>query len=113
VVKVSKERKTPTYEDNVIEYKPVYTRPFNVQYVRIDEILNIPVFIKDFTIEKFNDREVIHILLETLDSKEIATRTSSRVLIKQLMPFESAFKAGKKLKAKIIKRKRYYTLAPP
>jgi len=106
-------KKIDTHESDVIEYKPTFTRPFDAQYVRIDEILNLTVFIKDFTIEKFGDREVMHILLETLDGKEMATRTSSKVLIKQLKPFESAFKAGKKLKAKIVRRKRYYTLAPP
>jgi hypothetical protein len=110
---MSKEKKTLTHEDDVIEYKPTFSRPFNAEYVRIDELLNIPVLIKDFTVEKFNDREIAHILIETLDGREIATRTSSKVLIKQLRPFENAFKAGKKLKAKIIKRKRYYTLAPP
>ena len=110
---MSKERKVTTSEDSVIEYKPTFVRPYSVQYVRIDEMLNLTVYIKDFTIEKFGDREVMHILLETLDGKEMATRTSSRVLIKQLQPFKSAFEAGKKLKAKIVRRKRYYTLAPP
>jgi hypothetical protein len=110
---MSREKKVTASEDNVIEYRPTYSRPFNAEYVRVDEVLNIPVLIKDFVIEKFNDREVVHILIETLDGKEMATRTSSRVLIKQLKPFESALKAGKKLKARIVKRKRYYTLAPP
>jgi hypothetical protein len=100
-------------EDSVIEFKPQISRPYNVQYVRIDEILNIPVLIKNFVVEKFNDREVMHILIETPEGREVATRTSSRVLIKQLMPFKSALESGKRLKAKIIKRKRYYTLAPP
>ena len=100
-------------EDSVIEYRPQISRPYNVQYIKIDEILNITILIKDFTIERFNDREIMHILFETLDGKEMATRTSSKVLIKQLQPFENAFKAGKKLKAKIVRRKRYYTLAPP
>ena len=110
---MSKEKKVITSEDNVIEYKPQVSRPFDVQYVRIDEILNLTVFIKDIVTERFNDREVLHILIELSDGREVATRTSSRVLIKQLKPFEASFKAGKKLKAKIIRRKRYYTLAPP
>jgi hypothetical protein len=110
---MSKERKVVTSEDSVIEYRPQISRPYAVQYVRIDEILNLPIYIKNFVIEKFNDREIAHILIETLDGREIATRTSSRVLIKQLQPFKNAFEAGKKLKAKIVKRKRYYTLAPP
>jgi len=113
VRKMVEKKKTDTHESDVIEFKPTFTRPYDVQYVRIDELLNIPVFIKDFVIERFNDREVMHVLLETIDGKEVATRTSSKVLIKQLKPFEASFKAGKKLKAKIVRRKRYYTLAPP
>jgi hypothetical protein len=110
---MSKEKKTLTHEDDVIEFRPQISRPYTTQYVRIDEILNIPILIKDFVVEKFNDREIMHVLFETVDGKEMATRTSSKVLIKQLKPFEQAFKAGKKLKAKIIRRKRYYTLSPP
>jgi hypothetical protein len=110
---MSREKKIATSEDNVIEYKPQISRPYAVQYVRIDEILNISILIKDFVVERFNDREIMHVLFETIDGKEMATRTSSKVLIKQLRPFESALKAGKKLKVKIVKRKRYYTLAPP
>jgi len=99
--------------DDVIEYSATYSRPYDVEYKRIDEILNIPVLIKDVTVEKYNDREIIHVLCETLDGKEFATRTSSSVLLKQLKQFEQLLKSGKKLKAKIVRRKRYYTLAPP
>ena len=106
-------KKIDTHESDVIEYKPTFTRPFDAQYVRIDEILNLTILVKDIAVERFNDREVLHIFFETPDGKEMATRTSSKVLIKQLKPFETNFKAGKKLKAKIVRRKRYYTLAPP
>jgi len=99
--------------EDVVEYQPTYTRPYDVEYKRIDEVLNIPVLIKDVTVEKYNDREIIHVLCETLDGKEFATRTSSSVLLKQLKQFETLLKSGKKLKAKIVRRKRYYTLAPP
>jgi hypothetical protein len=99
--------------EDIIEYSPTYQRPFDTEYRRIDEILNIPLLIKDMTFEKYEDRQIAHILAETLDGKEFATRTSSSVLIKQLKQFEQIFKSGKKLKAKIIRRKRYYTLAPP
>jgi hypothetical protein len=98
---------------DIIEYSVSYQRPYDTEYKRIDEILNIPLLIKDITAERYNDREVIHILAETLDGKEFATRTSSSVLIRQLKQFEQLLKSGKKLKAKIVKRKRYYTLAPP
>jgi hypothetical protein len=100
-------------DTDIIEYQPTYNRPYDVEYRRVDEILNLPLIIKDITVEHYNDREVINILVETLDGKEFATRTSSSVLIKQLKQFESLLKSGKKLKAKIVKRKRYYTLAPP
>ena len=99
--------------EDIIEYSPTYQRPFDTEYRRIDEILNIPLIIKDVVFERYNDREIVHILAETLDGKEFATRTSSSVLLKQLRQFESLLKNGKKLKAKISKRKRYYTLAPP
>jgi hypothetical protein len=98
---------------DIIEYSVTYQRPYDVDYKRVDEILNIPLLIKDVTIEHYNSREVIHILCETLDGKEFATRTSSAVLIKQLKQFEQLLKSGKRLKARIAKRKRYYTLAPP
>jgi len=99
--------------EDVIEYQPTYTRPYDVEYKRIDEILNIPVLIKDVAVEKYNDREIIHILMEDLQGHQFATRTSSSVLIKQLKQFETLLKSGKKLKAKIVRRKRYYSLAPP
>jgi len=99
--------------EDIIEYSPAYQRPFDTEYRRIDEILNIPLIIKNVVFERYNDREIVHILAETLDGKEFATRTSSSVLLKQLRQFESLLKNGKKLKAKIAKRKRYYTLAPP
>jgi len=101
------------HNEDVIEYSPVYQRPFDTEYKRVDEVLNIPLLIKDVVFEQYNDREIAHILCETLDGKEFATRTSSSVLIKQLRQFEQLLKSGKKLKAKIAKRKRYYTLAPP
>ncbi|MEM3414880.1 MAG: hypothetical protein QXP36_03790 [Conexivisphaerales archaeon] len=99
--------------DDVIEYQPSFNRPYDVEYKRIDEVLNLPILIKDIVVEKYNDREIIHVLYETLDGKEFATRTSSSVLLKQLKQFEQLLKSGKKLKAKIVRRKRYYTLAPP
>ena len=100
-------------DTDIIEYQPTYQRPFETEYKRVDEVLNIPLLIKDVVFEQYNDREIAHILCETLDGKEFATRTSSSVLIKQLKQFEQLLKSGKKLKAKIAKRKRYYTLAPP
>jgi hypothetical protein len=98
---------------DIIEYSVAFQKPFESEYRRVDEVLNIPILIKDIVFERYNDREMVHILCETLDGKEFATRTSSAVLIKQLRQFEQLLKSGKKLKAKIVKRKRYYTLAPP
>jgi hypothetical protein len=100
-------------DTDIIEYSATYSRPYDVEYRRLEEIINMPVLIKDITIETFDNREVMHILMEDLQGHEFATRTSSSVLLKQLKQFEQLLKAGKKLKAKIVRRKRYYTLAPP
>jgi hypothetical protein len=98
---------------DIIEFKPQYVRAYNVEYVQVTDILNTPVIIKDFIIDMFNDREVAEILAEDLNNNEFAFRTSSKVIIKQLKQYEREIKMGKKLKCKIVKRKRYYTLAPP
>ncbi len=97
----------------IIDFKPRYNRAFNVEYVPVVDILNVPILIKDFVVTQFNDREIVEILVQLSDGSEVATRTSSRVIIKQLREYEKALKEGKKLRCKIVRRKRYYTLAPP
>ena len=98
---------------DIIEFRSEFSKPFDTQYKSIDEILNKPILIKDIAIIEFQGRQIIHILAEDLEGNEFAFRTSSKVIIKQLTQFEKHLKEGKKLKCKITKRKRYYTLAPP
>jgi hypothetical protein len=98
---------------DIVEFKPKVTRAYDTEYVPITDILNTMILIKDFTITSFDNREVVDILAETLDGNEFATRTSSKIVLRQLKEYEKELKSGKKLKCKIVKRKRYYTLAPP
>ncbi len=98
---------------DIIEFKPKYTRAYNVEYVQVTDILNMPIIIKDFVITMFNDREIAEVLVEDLNNNEFAFKTSSKVVLRQLKEYEKELKSGKRLKCKIVKRKRYYTLAPP
>ncbi len=98
---------------DIIEFKLKFNNTYDVEYVPITDIINVPILIIDFQISQFEDREIAEVLVEDLNGNKFAFKTSSKVIIKQIRGYEREIKTGKKLKCKIIKRKRYYTLAPP
>jgi hypothetical protein len=94
-------------EPEVIDYKPI------TSYKNLTELLNKVFIIKSIKQEqrKFSDREAILSIIE-LDNGEQYYSFSS-VVAKQLQELKQFTDAGRRVRVKLVKRKRYLTFTSP
>jgi hypothetical protein len=101
------EVKPEIIEPEVIDYKPI------TALKNLTELINKVFIIKSIKQEqrKFSDREAILSVIE-LDNGEQYYSFSS-VVAKQLQELKQHTDAGKRVRVKLIKRKRYLTFTSP
>jgi hypothetical protein len=100
----------------IIEFSELRTRdPFGTgTVIRIDEVLNTPIIIEDFKIDKgqLRGKEVsfVYILATLEDGRKVTIRTTSSVVARQLEQIERHLKEGYVVRATPKKTKNYIQL---
>jgi len=103
-------------EKKIIDFSETRTRdPFNTGTVmRIDEVLNTPILILDFKMDRgqLRGKEVVftYILAELEDGKKVTIRTTSNVVARQLEQIERLLREGYVVRATPKKTKNYIQL---
>jgi hypothetical protein len=100
----------------IVDFSEVRSRdPFKTGTVmRIDEVLNTPIIIIDFKVDKgqLRGKEVsfVYILAELEDGRKVTIRTTSSVVARQLEQIEPLLKEGYIVRATPKKTKNYIQL---
>jgi hypothetical protein len=111
-----KEMSEVNAERKIINFSELRTRdPFNTgTVIRIDEVLNQPIIIEDFKIDKgqLRGKEVLftYILATLEDGKKVTIRTTSSVIARQLEQIEKHLREGYLVRATPKKVKNYIAL---
>jgi len=111
-----KEMSEVNVERKIINFSETRTRdPFNTgTVIRIDEVLNTPVLILDFKMDKgqLRGKEVVftYILAELEDGRKVTIRTTSNVVARQLEQIEPLLKEGYVVRATPKKTRNYVQL---
>ena len=100
-------------EERIIEFRQLRKQkrnPFGTEEVlKVDQVVNKEIVIEDFEVDKGTNFDVTYILAY-VDGRKVTVSTTSRVIEKQLMQVKDVLKQGAKIKAKVVRRKRYYAL---
>jgi hypothetical protein len=107
-----KEEEIPTVKPEVIEPEVIDYKPIT-SFKNLNELINKVFIIKSIRQEprRFSDREAILSIIE-LDNGEQYYSFSS-IVAKQLQELKQYIDAGKRVRVKLIKRKRYLTFTSP
>jgi len=92
----------------VVAFSDVYKGSLD-SHGRLTDYLNEEMIIKDVEFTELGNYGDVAIATVEVKNVERRLHTFSQVLIKQLKAIEDVLKEGKVVKARLVKRKRYYT----